>query len=128
MAKTYADLLTEAREILQDTDNDPTLLRYSTQTLLNQLNRGLLELYRVRPDAYYDLWDDTAEDFLVPSLDLTALPSTTSYLNPFGIPMMFYPPLVAYVIAMTSTIDDEFNEDSRAMAFLAEFKRMVNGL
>jgi hypothetical protein len=128
MAKTYANLMTEAREILQDTNTDPTLQRYTDQTLLDQLNRGLQELYRIRPDAYYDLWDDTAEDFLVPSLTLAALPDPASYQNNFVLPMMFYAPLMSYIIGMVEAIDDEFTDDSRAMTFLSEFKRMVNGL
>ena len=128
MAKTYANLLTEAREILQDTNTDPTLQRYSDTVLLDVLNRGLLELYRIRPDAYYDLWDDTAEDFLVPSLNTNALPDTSSYLNTFGIPMMFYGPLVDYVIGITEAVDDEFSQDSRSAAFILQFQKRVASL
>jgi hypothetical protein len=128
MPKTYQNLLSEAREILQDTNTDPTLQRYGDQTLLDVLNRGLQELYRIRPDAYYDLWDDTAEDFIVPSLTTTALPDPTSFGNPFALALMFYAPLVSYVIGMVEAVDDEFTDESRSMMFLSEFKRMVNGL
>ena len=128
MAYTYATLLVEAREILQDTSTDPSLQRYSDQTLLNHLNRGLQELYRLRPDAFYDLWSDTTEDFVVPALDTSALPSTTSYLNPFAIPFMFYDPLVNWVIGVTEAIDDEFTDDSRSTMFRNAFKMAVVGL
>jgi hypothetical protein len=128
MAKTYASLLTEAREILQDTNTDPTLQRYTDQTLLDQLNRGLQELYRLRPDAYYDLWDDTAEDFLVPSLTTAALPDVASYLNPFPLAMMFYDPLVNWVIGTIEAIDDEFTQDARSAQFRNAFKAAVIGL
>lgn len=128
MAKTYQNLLQEAREILQDTNTDPTLQRYTDATLVDVLNRGLLELYRIRPDAYYDFWDDTTEDFDVPSLNTNALPDTSSYLNNFALPMLFYPPLVDFIIGMAEALDDEFSEDSRALTFLGEFKRKVIGL
>lgn len=128
MAKTYQNLLSEAREILQDSNTDPTLQRYTDQTLLDILNRGLQELYRIRPDAYYDLWDDTAEDFLVPSLTTNALPDTTSYLNPFVLPLMYYDPLVNWVIGVTESVDDEFTDDSRSTMFRSAFKSAVLGL
>ena len=128
MAKTYQNLLSEARSILQDTATDATLQRYTDQTLLDQLNRGLLELYRIRPDAFYDLWDDTAEDFLVPSLDTSALPSVTSYLNTFALPLMFYDALMDFVVGYVEAVDDEFTQDARSMTFLMEFKRKVSAL
>ncbi len=126
--KTYQQLLAEAREIVQDSNTDPTLQRYPDQTLVDIFNRGFQELYRIRPDAYYDLWDDTAEDFVVPviTIDLSTVP--TSWLLPFAIPMMFYAPMVDWVIAMLESVDDEFTEDSRSTQFLMQFKQMVNGL
>ena len=54
MAKTYENLLTESRELLQDTDLD--VRRYTDATLLNILNRGLQDIGRSRPDAFYDLF------------------------------------------------------------------------
>ena|SRR5271165_2800476 len=128
MAKTYQQLLSEAREILQDSNTDPTLQRYQDQTLVDVLNRGLLELYRLRPDAFYDFWDDTAEDFLVPSLTTNALPDTTSYLNPFALPFMFYDPLANWVVGIVESVDDEFTDDSRSTQFRAAFKAAVVGL
>lgn len=126
--RTYQQLLAEAREILQDTNTDPTLQRYTDQVVLDIFNRGLQELYRIRPDAFYDLWSDSAEDFIVPVIDTSALPSATSWANPFVLAMMFYNPLVQWVIGMTSTIDDEFNEESRSVAFITAFRTQVTGL
>jgi hypothetical protein len=131
---TYQDLLAEAREILQDTDTDPTLQRYPDQTLLNILNRGLQELYRIRPDAFYDEWDYTESDFDVPALYIPTVPPTTppeggtSWTATFGIPMMFYDPLVNWIIGTTEAIDDEFSDDSRSTAFRAFFKSQVSSL
>lgn len=125
---TYQDLLAEAREILQDTDTDPTLQRYPDQTLLNIFNRGLQELYRLRPDAFYDFYDDTTSDFDVPFVVITAQTGGVLWTVPFELPMMFYDPLVNWVIGTTEAIDDEFSDDSRSTAFRSFFKQQVVGL
>ena len=131
---TYQDLLAEAREILQDVDTDPTLQRYSDQTLLNIFNRGLQELYRLRPDAFYDFWDPTTSDFDVPYVVITPVPPAvlatgqTDWATPFGIPMMFYDALCNWVIGTTEAIDDEFSDDSRSTAFRNFFKAQVTAL
>lgn len=127
---TYQHLLADARVIVQDTDTDPSLQRYPDQTLVDIFNRGFQELYRLRPDAFYDLWNDTEQDFVVPQIviDATTPPITNSWLNPFGIPMMFYNPMVNWVIAMLESVDDEFTDDSRSIQFLGQFKMMVSSL
>ena len=126
--KTYQQLLADARVIVQDTDTDPTLQRNSDQALVDILNRGMQEAYRIRSDMFYDLWDDTAEDFVVPviTIDLATVP--TSWLLPVAFPMMFYNAMVNWVIAMVEAVDDEFTEDSRSAQFYAQFKMMLNGL
>ena len=126
--KTWQNLLADARVIVQDASTDPTLQRNSDQTLVDILNRGTQELYRIRPDAWYDLWDDTEEDFVVPVITIDIVTVPTSWLLPFPIPMMFYNPLVNWVVAMVESVDDEFTEDSRSTQFYTQFKLMVNGI
>jgi hypothetical protein len=136
---TYQDLLTEARQILQDTDTDPTLQRYPDQTLVDIFNRGLQELYRLRPDAFYDFYDDTTSDFDVPAVAIPTVPPPVpplpvvpapyvSWTSIFELPLMFYDPLVNWVIGTVEAIDDEFSEDARSTAFRAFFKQQVVGL
>ena len=125
---TYQNLLAEAREILQDVDTDPTLQRYSDATLLNILNRGLQELYRLRPDAFYDFWDPATSDFDVPLIVNVATPGGTLWTSTFGLPMMFYDPLCNWIIGTTEAIDDEFSDDSRSTAFRTFFKQQVTSL
>ena len=126
--KTYQQLLADARVIVQDTDTDPTLQRNSDQTLVDIFNRGFQELYRIRPDAFWDLWDDTQEDFVVPVITITLITDPTSWLQPFAIPMQYYNPMVNWVVAMVESVDDEFTEDSRSTQFYTQFKLMVNGI
>lgn len=138
MAKTYQNLITEARELLQDTRTE---YRYTDAVLLNKLNRALQELGRLRPDAFTDRFNDETGDILVPEvvvddatpdsdpdvLDATedaevALSSTIDW------PMMFYPAVVAYVTGAAELIDDEFTDDGRAVTLMASFKQGVVGL
>jgi len=130
---TYQNLLGEAREILQDTDPDPTLVRYTDQTLVDIFNRGLQELYRIRPDAFYDFFDIETSDFDVPRIVITVVPPAVQppgvlWTTTFELPMMFYDPLVNWVIGTVEAIDDEFSDDSRSTAFRSFFKAQVTSL
>lgn len=111
MAKTYADVITEARELLQDS-REP--YRYDPQILLNILNRGLQAIARLRPDAYWDTF--TAESIVVPEI------AEGDLGDPFALDMMFYTPLVSFVVAWAEVVDDEFTVDGRAAQLFANFK------
>jgi hypothetical protein len=118
MARTYQNIIDEARETLQDTDSEG--YRYTTAMLLNLLNRGLQELARLRPDAFYDTF--VTEDIVVPEIAEAGLGAD------FGAPMMFYPAMVYWVIGSAELIEDEFATDGRAVTLLTNFKQMVIGL
>ena len=117
MAKTYQNLITEAREILQDTEES---YRYSDGVLLNKLNRGLQELGRIRPDAFWDTF--VTDDIVVPEVTTGMLGDT------FPIPMQFYNPLVSWIVAWAEVLDDEFTVDGRADMLIKQFKTQVMGL
>ena len=118
MAKTYQTAIDEAREILQDTDEDG--YRYSEPTLLNILNRALQELGRIRPDAFWTTF--STDDIVVP--EVTTLDLSTT----FPLPMQFYLPVVSFIVAWAEVIDDEFTQDGRAGTLLAQFKQQVLAL
>lgn len=117
MAKTYANLLTEARELLQDTEAP---YRYSDELLVNKLNRGLQSVARIRPDAFWDTFATT--DIVVPEVTVAGLNAT------FPLHMQFYSPLVAFVVAWAEVLDDEFTSDGRAAMLIASFKSELLGL
>lgn len=125
MAKTYQDVVTEARVLLQDTVD--TSYRYSDTTLIAMYNRGLQALARIRPDACYDLYDDNSLN--VPEL-VESAPGTgqTAWTDDFALEMQFFNPLVHYVVGMAEIVDDEYSEDGRAMMLLNQFKANVIGL
>lgn len=125
MAKTYQDVVTEARVLLQDTD--ATSYRYSDTVLIAMYNRGLQALARIRPDAFYDLYDNNALG--VPEL-VTGSPGAgqTDWSGAFGLELQFFNPLVHYVVGMAEITDDEYTEDGRAMMLLNQFKANIIGL
>ena len=125
MAKTYQDVVTEARELLLDTDS--TSYRYSNTTLIGMYNRGLQSLARIRPDACYDLYDDNSLN--VPELVETAPGSgQVIWTANFGLEMQFFNPLVHYVVGMAEIVDDEYTNDGRAAMLLGQFNRNIIGL
>lgn len=125
MAKTYEDVVTEARVLLQDTDS--TSYRWSDAVLLAIYNRALQALIRIRPDACYDLF--TGNSLNVPLLvDGTPGAGETDWADTFALEMQFFPPLVHYVVGMAEVVDDEYTKDGRAAMLLNQFKASVLGL
>lgn len=125
MAKTYQDVVTEARVLLQDTDD--ASYRYSNTNLIAIYNRGLQALARVRPDAMYDLY--SANSLNVPEL-VESSPGAGQVLwtATFGLEMQFFNPLIAYMVGIAEIVDDEYAEDGRAAMLLAAFKNEVLGI
>lgn len=117
MAKTYANLIQEAREILQDTEAP---YRYGDELLVNKLNRGLQATGRIRPDAFWDTF--VTNDIVVPEVTVAGLNAT------FPLHMQFYSPLVYFVVAWAEVLDDEFTTDSRAVTLMAAFRTELLGL
>lgn len=137
MSKTWQNVLDESRVILQDTDLSRT--RYTNEVLLAKLNRGLQELARLRPDAFWEFF--SVDDVKVPEVVVTdADPDTdTEEFDELedaqialsanvNIPMMFYTPLVYWVSSSAELVDDEFTDDGRASMLQAQFKQMVVAL
>jgi len=125
VAKTYQTLVTEARELLQDTDTD--IERYTDFTLLNVLNRGLQDLGKLRPDAFYATFLNNSLN--VPEIVLTgAVAGQINWTDAFSIEMQFYSPLVTYVTAVAEIVDDEYTVDGRAGLLLNQFRLSTIGL
>lgn len=126
MAKTYENLITESRELLQDTD--PDVQRYTDVTMLNILNRGLQDLGRMRPDAFYDLYTANTLGIFEVVETGEVPPDTINWDTVVGLEMMFYAPLVAYVTGVAEITDDEYSTDGRAALLLNQFRNNVIGL
>jgi hypothetical protein len=117
---TYQLLISEARAMLYDTDD--TRYRYSDSMMLNALNRGMHELKRVRPDAFYPLYglyDDYVPEVVLSRPDSEQVDWTTD----FQIDLRFYPALVHYVLYAILMQEDASLE--RAASSLQLFRMFV---
>jgi hypothetical protein len=136
-AKTWQSVIDEAREILQDTNSDR--YRYSNTVLLANLNRGVQELARLRPDALWDFLLDG--ELLVPQIVTTdADPDTdpdtldevedgeVALSASFNLPMQFHGALVYWVASTAELVDDEYTNDGRAATLMGAFRQQVISL
>jgi hypothetical protein len=111
---TMGNLLDQVRTLLQDTDSSAsTGYRYSTDSIVTNLNQGLSDLFRIRPDLFLSL------DFQIPSFKVDELD------KPVGVEPQYISPLVFYVVGLTQARDDEQTQDARAGVFLQTFKNAV---
>jgi hypothetical protein len=125
VAKTYQDAVTESRVLLQDTDS--SAYRYSNTNLIAIYNRALQVVARVRPDACYDLYSSNSLN--VPELvESSPGAGQTIWTANFGLDLMFFTPIISYIVGVAELVDDEYTEDGRAAMLLQGFKMEVIGL
>lgn len=124
MARSYQELIGEARDLLQDSASPQ---RYLDQFLVDQLNRALQDLGRIRPDVFYDLFD--ANDLNIPDVIISASPvagtTEVTWSDDVQIERQFYTPLVVYVVGSSEITDDEYTLDNRAGLLLNQFRMSV---
>lgn len=124
MAKTYQDLITEARQLVNDS-LEP--YRDETSVYVAHVNRALQEIGRIRPDAFFDLFEENSLN--VPLLIESGFPeyedNEISLGADFQPEMQFYGPVIAYLVGMIELKEDEFSEDSRAIAMLTAFRNSL---
>lgn len=104
---TVADYLADARVLLQDTVED---YRYSNAELVENLNLGLLEMRRLRPDLMIATFGGSIPKYSASSLS-TAVKCDVQYRMA----------LLYYVCGQAQLRDDEATQDSRASVFLNKF-------
>lgn len=122
MARTISSLISEARGYIQDSVEP---YRYTDADLLTYLNDAMTEIYRVRPDLYYDLAITAGgyDGYTVPQYVLANLSDNTELpLNPM------VQTAVAYFVAGSAALrDDEHTVDARATALLSLFEQKLRG-
>jgi hypothetical protein len=106
---TIGDLLDQIRTLLQDTDTSGGEYRYSDASIVTNINMGMLEMYRIRPDIFLE------NKFVVPVFNDADL-STALVIE-----QQFIPSLIYYAVGMCQLRDDEPTQDPRASAFLGKF-------
>jgi len=108
---TVGDIITQARQILQDSAG----VRWPNAAIYQHLNMALLESRMIRPD----LWRDTPD----------TIPQYTSADSGSAIDfeLQYRPALVIYVAGLCQLEDDEGSSDARAAAMLNTFTKKLTG-
>jgi hypothetical protein len=106
---TLNGFLFQVRTLLQDTDSAG--YRYTTESLVADLNQAMMDAYRMRPDLFLQT------GFILPVYSATALADTIE------IETQYVPAFVYYVVGLVQARDDEQNQDVRAGTFLKVFQQ-----
>lgn len=104
---TVADYIADARVLLQD---QAAPYRYQDTELVENLNLGLTEIRRLRPDLLFSYLD-------------TTVPSFSAYSQTTTVPMdvQYRITLLYYICGQAQLRDEETTQDARATAFLQKF-------
>jgi hypothetical protein len=105
MALLVSDVLTQARELLQD---KVTPYRYSDASMIFAINEAMFEAFRLRPD----LFSTTLRS------DLTRV---TASGDAIPLHQAFFAPLINYVVGRAEMREDEFATDKRAALLHSAF-------
>jgi hypothetical protein len=110
---TVGDLLEQIRTLLQDTDVSSGEYRYSSDSIVANINMGLMEMYRIRPDIFLE------NQFKIPVFNDADLSAA------LVIEQQFVPSLIYYAVGMCQLRDDEETQDQRASMFIGKFTSML---
>lgn len=105
---TVADYVADARVLLQDTVEP---YRYATAELVENLNLGLLEMRRLRPDVMMSTFRSSLPKYTTTNTSTTNVVCDVQYRMA----------LLYYICGMAQLRDDEATQDNRASIFLNKF-------
>jgi len=111
--EVVGDIVDQVRTILQDTDVSSGEYRYSNDSIVQNINQGMLEMFKLRPDIFLEV------DFKVPNFNAAELDTE------WPLEVQWIPPIVYFTVGLTQVRDDEGTQDTRASAFLARFRGML---
>lgn len=102
MTRTYQEVVTRARRILQD--EDATSYRYSAASLLDSVNDAMAEVRRLRPDLFLNTGFE--------------VPVATDLAQQILLEDFWFMSLVYFTVGFQMLRDDEYSIDSRAVNLL----------
>lgn len=120
---TYQTLIQEAREKLGDTTVD--CYRFPDATLINILNRGMNELNRVRPDAFYLYYGQYTDGVPEITDNFITLDGEVNWLADFQPDKRFYPALVYYITGVANIVEDDKVTSGDVQRFLEQFRLLA---
>lgn len=118
---TYETLIAETRARLKD--RIASNYRYSDAMLISILNRGLNDLNRIRPDAWYSFYGiyptgvpEITDNFITEA-------GQVNWESDFQPDIRFYPAMVDYVTGFVHMMEDAYVDEGVAQAFISEFRK-----
>lgn len=115
-SRTVGGLLTEARQLLNDSTPISGLPRFTDDALVATLNEGLLQVRSKRPDAFLLFG-------LRNQMPQYQMPADTGTILPFD--DQFYSPLLFYVVGRSELVEDTFSDSGRAITLMNKFVSML---
>lgn len=107
--KTFAEILTDARVMLNDSAaGEGEVLRYTDPQLLVYARQAVMEARRIRPDLFLTQF---TTDF-----------STLALTDAAPLPDEYVAPVTDFVVMRAEMRDDEFAVDGRAAALVQRFR------
>lgn len=107
------DVITQARILLQDVDRGSGQFRYSTDSMVLDVNQCMIDMYRQRPDIFLE------SDFVIPTFDVSDMDLE------LGIEEQYVSAVVFYVCGMVQLRDDEGTQDARSGLFLQRYSQIM---
>ena len=112
-SQTIQDVIDIAREHLKDEISEE--YRYSDNSLIRGFNVCLTAIWNLRPEVF------------PPSKEFVTY-TTADLGKPFPIPLIFFHPVVFFVVGYAELRDDEFTDDTRATSLMNKFEADLKGL
>jgi hypothetical protein len=116
MPRTILDAVTEARQVVQDVDGE----RHDDDKVVRYLNNAITDARRLRPDLFLPGYLTNPQVLYVAGdLDPGGPPPD------FPIDEGFYTAVVEYIAGFIGLGDDEFAQETRAVALLNRFTQKL---
>lgn len=119
MARTIAEVIFQARLLLQDTRAES--YRYSDAHLMHYFNSAMADARRLRADLFLDTETAGSTWESAPTFSVGQINST------FPIDDGYFSAVAEYIVGLCNMEDDEFVVDGRAVALLNRFAQRLVG-
>lgn len=110
---TLQQYITEIRGLLQDVDS----ARYTNTVVVDAINNGVREMFRLRPDIFRHYGFNVMPIFLTNMLDERVC-----------IDLQFLPALTLYATGWVGLRDEEGSSDQRSAALMTSFAAKLTGM
>lgn len=107
---TVQDIIDSASLLAQDAGHD----RVTLGELTDFFNDAIREAHKLRPDLFFGTYNTTL--------------STYALTDVVPLPPDYEPYLIDYLVMRIESVDSEFGDNSRAVAFQTRFREGLQGL